>query len=105
MSNDISIQVTGLSNTMIMAKKPSYLIILEDHSSKNKNIKKIITLDKPDLLQGFVQTKGFFSEIIEEEIIKNFSEILTNTSKELILELLIPWHKISYIRSLTFKQK
>ena len=105
MSNDITIQVTGLPNAMIMAKKPSYMIILEEHSSKNKNIKKFITLDKPDLLQGFIQTKGFFSEINEEEIIKNFSEILTSVPKELILEVLIPWHKISYIRSLTFKQK
>jgi|SRR6185436_2090932 len=105
MSSDIAIAVTGLPNAMSTSKKPSYLIILEDNNTKSKVVKKFITLDKPELLQGFVQAKGFFSEAPEEEIIKNFSELLTSTSKDLILEVLIPWHKISYMRSLIFKQK
>jgi len=103
--NDIAVAVTGLSGTVAVSKKPSYLILMEDSSSKSKNVKKFITLDKPELLQGFVQVKGFFSDAPEEEIIKNFVDLLTSTSKDLILEVLIPWHKISYMRSLVFKQK
>lgn len=103
--SDIAVQVTGLTGTVTVSKKPSYLIIMEDSSSKNKNVRKFITLDKPELLQGFVQVKGFFSDTPEDEIIKNFVDILTSTSKDLILEVLIPWHKISYMRSLVFKQK
>jgi hypothetical protein len=102
--SDIAIQVTGLMGTVAIAKKPSYLIIMDD-SSKNKNVKKFITLDKPELLQGFVQVKGIFSDSTEDEIIKNFVDILTSTPKDLILEVLVPWHKISYMRSLVFKQK
>ena len=107
MSNDIAIgSVSSTSlNTAAAPKKPSYLIFLEDASVKSKVIRKFITFDKPELLQGFVQVKGFFSELSEEEIIKNFMELLTSTSKDLILEVMIPWHKISYMRSLVFKQK
>lgn len=105
MSNDIAINVTGLPNMVSKAFKPTYLVVLEDGSSKSKTIKKFISLDKPELLQGFIQVKGIFCDSTEEEIIKNFSDILTSTSKDLILEVLIPWHKISYMRSLIFKQK
>lgn len=105
MSNDIAIGVTGLVGQVAKATKPSYLIILEDGNAKNKIVKKFITLDKPELLQGFIQVKGFFSNSDEDEIIKSFHDILTSTSKDLILEVLIPWHKISYMRSLVFKQK
>lgn len=104
MSNDIAISVSGLPNMAVVSKKPPYLIILEDNT-KNKIIRKFITLDKPELLQGFVQVKGFFSDASEDEIIKNFSDLLTSVSKDLVLEVLIPWHKISYMRSLVFKQK
>lgn len=105
MSNDIAIAVTGLSGMVSKAIKPSYLIILEDTNAKNKIVKKFVTLDKPELLQGFVQVKGFFCDSADEEIIKNLFELLTSTSKDLILEVMIPWHKISYMRSLVFKQK
>lgn len=105
MSNDIAISVTNLTGQVSKSIKPSYLIFLEDSNNRVKVIKKFITLDKPELLQGFVQVKGFFSDFPEEEIIKNFTDLLTSTQKDLILEVMIPWHKISYMRSLVFKQK
>lgn len=105
MSNDIAIGVTGLSNMVSKPVKPSYLIILEESNSKSKVVKKFISLDKPELLQGFIQVKGIFCDLSEDEIIKNFYDLLTSTSKDLILEVLVPWHKISYMRSLIFKQK
>jgi hypothetical protein len=105
MSNDLLVQVTGLPGTVSISKKPPYLIVLEETSGKSKVIKKFITLDKPELMEGFVQVKGIFSDLPEDEIIKSFFDILTTANKGLFLEVLIPWHKISYIRSLIFKQK
>jgi hypothetical protein len=59
MSDDIVIGVTGLPMGMPVSKKPSYLITLEgDVVGKTKLIKRFITIDKPELLNGFVQAKG-----------------------------------------------
>jgi len=101
---DIAIGSVGIPIGAAISKKPPHLIYFEETNSK-KPAKKFITLDKPEPLQGFVQVKGFFTDLPEDEIIKNYSEVLTSTSKDLILEVLIPWHRISYIRSLVFKQK
>ena len=101
---DIAIGSVGIPTTVAVSKKPPYLIYFEESNSK-KIPKKFITLDKPEMLSGFIQVKGFFTDLSEDEVIKNYSEVLTSVSKELILEVLIPWHRISYIRSLVFKQK
>jgi len=104
--SDIAISAVGVTPVgLTITKKPSYLIVLEDTTTKNKSIKRIITIDKPEFLNGFIQVKGVFTDSPEEEIIKDFSNILTSIPKDLILELIVPWHKISYIRSLVFKQK
>jgi hypothetical protein len=89
-----------------ISAKPSYLIYIEeDGTGKNKKIKRFITLDRPELLNGFVQVKGFFSELSDDEIINNYPQVLTTAKKELILEVMFPWHKIHSIRSLVFKAK
>lgn len=106
MSTDIAVStVASLPSVGSLSKKPSYLIILEDFNGKNRITKKFITVDKPEFLQGFIQVKGFFCDLEEEEINKKFLELLTFTSKELIYDILFPWHKICSIRSLVFKQK
>jgi len=101
---DIAIGPVGLPIGAAVSKKPPWLIYFEESNPK-KTVKKFITLDKPEPLPGFVQVKGFFTDLPEDEVIKNYSEVLTSVSKDLILEVLIPWHRISYIRSLVFKQK
>jgi Icc-related predicted phosphoesterase len=106
MSNDVAVSVTTFVPTGTkLSSKPSYLVILEDNSGKNKTTKRFITLDKPDLLNGFISVKGFFSELSEEEISNQLSDLLTNTKKELIIEVMFPWHKICSVRSLIFKAK
>lgn len=97
-----AIQAGNLGGSPI-SKKPSYLVTIEDTTSAGKkSMKRFITTDKPDLLQGFIQVKGFFSDEGEDEIINNLSDILTSTKKELICEMMFPWHKICSIRSLVF---
>ena len=89
-----------------LSTKPSYLIYIEETGTgKNKKIKNFITLDRPELLNGFIQVKGFFSELSDDEIINSYQQVLTTTRKELILEVMFPWHKIHSIRSLVFKAK
>jgi|ERR1035437_612338 hypothetical protein len=106
MSNDIAVGITGgPSVTGTISKKPSYLITLEDNSGKTKSLKRFITLDKPETLNGFLQAKGIFSELSEGEISKNFVDLLTSSSRELVLDMLFPWHRIFSVRSLVFKAK
>ena len=95
-----AIQATGLGGSQI-SRKPSYLLTLEPSGAKGK-VQRFITLDKPDLLQGFVQVKGVYLNESEDEIINNVSTILTSIKKELVLEVMLPWHRICSIRSLVF---
>jgi hypothetical protein len=83
-------------------KKPPFLITLLTSGMKSSSKELFISLDKPQSENGFVQVKGIFCDKDEEEIIRNFSEILTSTSKELYLEMMFPLHRIYHIRSLVF---
>lgn len=84
-------------------KKPPFLITLDDGmTGKTRNFQRFISLDKPQSENGFVQVKGIFCDKEEDEIIKNFSDILTSTPKELYLEMMFPLHRIYSIRSLVF---
>lgn len=84
-------------------KKPPFLITLDDGvSGKTRNFQRFISFDKPESINGFIQVKGIFCDKEEEEIIKNFSKLLTGTPKELILEMMFPLHRIYHIRSLVF---
>ena len=107
MSGDIAIGTFSgqLPTGAPVVRKTAYLVTLEDTSGKTKTLKRFISLDKPELLNGFVQTKGIFSEESEDEITKKFNDLLTNAPKELYLEMLFPWHKICSIRSLVFRAK
>jgi hypothetical protein len=108
MSNDIAIGVSSrVPSGGVTVNKPSYLITLEQNVGKNKGVKYFITLDKPELLNGFVQTKGLFIDngMLEEEIIANYSSILVNAKKESILDILFPSQRIFSMRSLIFKAK
>ena len=83
-------------------KKPVYLITLEDSSGKKNSFQKFISLDKPDSQNGFLMAKGIYSDLSEDEIIKNFSEVLTTAPKEHILDIWLPWHRVVSVRSLVF---
>lgn len=101
MSNDFAVGATSaIPQVGGLNKKPNYLITLNEPNKKNFSY--FITIDKPDLLQGLIQTKGIYSEFNEDHIINNLNEVLTNIKKELILEVMLPWHRIHSIRSLVF---
>jgi hypothetical protein len=84
-------------------KKPPYLITLDDGvSGKNRNFQRFISLDKPRVIDGIIEVKGFFCDKEEEEIIKSFNDILTSTSKESYLEVMFPLTRVHHIRNLIF---
>ena len=97
---DFAIGVATLPAVGALSKKPAHLITLE-----GKPAKRFISMDKPELLNGFIQVKGIYSEEKEEDIAQKFADLLTNSPKELILEVMFPWHKITSIRSLVFRAK
>lgn len=95
-----AIRATALGGSPI-SKKPSYLITFEPTGAKAK-VLRFVAIDKPDCQPGYVQAKGVFVEEKEDEIINNVSGILTSIKKELVLEVMFPWHRICSIRSLVF---
>jgi hypothetical protein len=105
MDKDFTVStVSGFPSVASVNKKPAYLItLLQDGASNKKNsFQKFIAIDKPDSQNGFIMAKGVFSDLSEEEIIKTFSEVLTSSPKELILDMWLPWHRVVSIRSLVF---
>lgn len=103
---DIAVGMTGVPFGAPKIRKPYYLLELKvDRRTKEPRF--FISIDKPSLLNGFVEVKGIFVEVSveEEELLKNFDTILTNTSKDLFLEMMFPWHRICSVRNLIFKAK
>jgi hypothetical protein len=103
---DFTISMTANVPTVgATSRKPAYLVILESNAisqTKSKTLVRFISLDKPESINGFIQVKGIYSDSTEEEIISNYSEILTSLKRELICEMMFPWHKVCSIRSLVF---
>lgn len=84
-------------------KKPPFLVTLDDGvSGKTRLLQRFISLDKPLSENGFIQVKGIFCDKSEDDIIKNFADILADSPKELTLEMLFPLHRVYSIRSLVF---
>lgn len=98
---DFAVGTVSIPQAGAISKKPSYLVTLEGVSS-NKKMARFITLDKPELLTGFIQVKGVFSDLSEDEIIADFISILASTAKESFLDMMFPTQKVCSIRSLVF---
>lgn len=88
-----------------VARKPAYLVVLEEHVGKNVVTRRFLAVEKPDLLSGFIQVKGIFTELPEEEISSKYNDVLTSSAKELFVEVMFPWHKICSVRNLVFRAK
>ena len=100
---DLGVNALTQSTSAPTLKKPPFLVVLDDGmNGKTRNFQRFISLDKPESINGFVQVKGIFTDLSEEEIIKGFSDILTSTPREHILEMIFPLHRIYSIRSLIF---
>ncbi len=99
---DFGVSITGIPQVGQVSKKPCYLISLDNSFGETKSTTAFIAVDKPDLLQNFIQVKGVFSELSDDEITKKFADILTATPKELIVDMMFPAHRVFSIKSLVF---
>jgi hypothetical protein len=105
MNTDISINPVALINKPVQFNKPSYLLTYEDGAVAKNKVKRIVTIDKPETNSSYVHLKGVMTELSEEEIISSYQEVLTSAPKELIIEVMVPWHRVFSLRSLVFKAK
>jgi hypothetical protein len=97
-----AIYAGGLNVGNSSVKKPHYLVTLEV-IVKNKVVNKLfIAVDRPDITNGFVQVRGIYSDLSEDEIVANYANIVAAVPKEQQLEVMFPAQKISSIRSLVF---
>jgi hypothetical protein len=97
---DFTVGFTAAPAVGSISKKPCYLVTLEG-AKASKQIR-FITIDRPDLLTNFIQVKGVYSELSEEEILSQFADILSSTPKETIVDMMFPSHRVLSIRSLVF---
>lgn len=104
MSNqDFAISAIGsVPNVATISKKPIYLVTLEDSSGKKNTFQRFVAIDKPDSQNGFLCVKGFYTDLLDEEISKTFFDVLTSTSKDLYLDIWFPWHRVLSVKSLVF---
>lgn len=102
--SDIGIQQAGLTSfAPAQQLKPSYLLSMEDTSGKTKKVTRFICMDKPEFLNGFVHTKGFYTDVEEEAIVTGYVTIISGVDKEKIVEVFLPSHRIINIRSLVYR--
>lgn len=102
MSSDIGLSVVGIPNVGGVSKKPPHLVEM----TEGKNKIYFLSLDKPELLLGFIQVKGCFVSSTEIEVaLKDIVTFITQISKENIFEMLLPSHRVLSIKNLLFKAK
>src|SRR5579885_2350940 len=93
---------TKVPEGSVISTKPCHLVCM---SNGAKTKKMFIALERPVLDVSYIQTKGFFVEFSEEEVVENWMNIVKELSvdKNNIMEMYFPWHSVSYIRNLVYK--
>ena len=101
---DFAVGTVGLPQVGKVSNKPRYLIQMNAlNTTKNtKALINFIALDKPGFEAGFISVKGFHCDKSEDDIVASFTDIINDTPKEQIQDLLIPDHRVHVIRSLIF---
>src|ERR1700749_116624 len=92
--------IARLNQATSISKKPPHLISLYDQD-RNKLLY-FISLDKPELLIGFIQVKGCFCTKKLAYLEENFANILASTSKEEYQEIIFPNERVYEIKNLQF---
>lgn len=99
-NSDHVIMVTSAPNNVATSKKPPHLVVLND----GKKTQSFVSLDKPELLESFIQVKGFFVDISGDDS-KAYLDFAQNVQKESIVEMFFPIHRVVSIKNLVFKSK
>lgn len=97
---DFAVSSVGIPSVGQVSKKPCYLVSLTNPAGKKPV--QFISLDKPGLVEGFIEAKGFFIDLSEDQLIKTYSEVVATTSLEARVEMMFPHHRILSIRNLVY---
>lgn len=100
-ASTLNIPVGGM-----IASKPAYLVSIEPEG-KNKNAELFLSVEMPDVQSSFIRAKGFFLDAKEYEtsaIVAGYKTIIASQAAESFVEVWLPWHRISCMRSLVFKK-
>lgn len=90
--SDFAVGVVGLPSVGALLKKPTYLVTL----TEGKKEIFFLSIDRPEFVNsGFIQTKGAFVD----------SADTTEFTKDSVVEIIFPSHRIVSIKNLVFKQK
>jgi len=104
MSNDLAISnVSYKPSAPPVYKNTPYIVLLAPTEPKSKSNTKFITTGKLDIVPGFIQVRGFFVELEDQEINSNYNDIISSVDKEKIVEIYFPNHRVISIRSLIYK--
>lgn len=96
--------ILATAHKIVPQAQPRTCYVISLNLEKNK-VTNFITIDKPDFVTNFVSVKGFFCDQLISEIAEKYQDIIKETPKEKVVEIIFPSEKINFIRSLIFKQK
>lgn len=102
MNEDITVGAVGIPNVATFNKKPPHLVVLNVNNNK-KSQALFLSIDKPELLEGVIQVKGFFVNA-ETDNAKYFDSI-NNAPKESLVEMYFPLHRVDSVQNLMFRAK
>lgn len=88
-----------------MVRKVSYLIVLEKGKDSRLPEPHFISLDKLDINNHTVSARGVFTDKLVADIALQYNQILNETDKSQIVEVIFPLHKVSYMKNLVFNAK
>ncbi len=89
----------------VISSKPAYLITFEPEGKKASEL--FLTIEMPNVQSSFIHAKGFFLDAKEYEInaiVAGYKTIIASQAAESFLEIWLPWHRVSNMRSLVFKK-
>jgi hypothetical protein len=96
---DFAVGTVGIPSVGAISKKPFYLVVL---STSGKKMEHFLSIDKPDVINGFIQAKGFYTDLSEDELVEGIFDVVASTPKEHYLDMMLPWHRVQSIRNLSF---
>jgi hypothetical protein len=100
MINEINQTFSTGPNKPAVPFKPIHLITLLDNK---KNV--YFLTSTIDIKDHYVNAKGFYCLLTEEQIKENYIDLTTKVDKKEIVDMFFPWHLIKNICVLTYRAK
>lgn len=98
---DIAIGPVGLTDMRMQKIIPSYLVVLDDKANKH-----FVATKFDDTHTQYAKLTGFYvAGSTVDDIVVASEELIKTTDTANFVEILVPWAKISVMRSLVYKHR